>query len=480
MLGNRRGQATLLVVVAVSLSLLGAMGLAVDGAQVYAHRTMAQAAADAAAEAGIMSIFNGTNTGANAFGASSFTCTTTDVRTPCSYARLNGFGSTAADTITVEFPTSAPGVNLSDSDPVNQIRVTIARAMPTSFMRLLGSNSITIKAAGTAAIVDVLAPVPILVLHPTKDGALSTSGDSTLRICGGANRSIQVNSSSATGSDFGGGSVTIDLSHAGKNDPGNCTTGTGADYGEHGTGPTSAPGTLLLGSTGKYIQPSAIISDPLASVPAPAQPLPAPAATALSAGTNGCPAVPAQPCKLYSPGLYTGSKFEVKNETAVFKPGIYYMDGVGFSNAANGIMLMSTGFTDDADTGQGMLVYITGSGTVDVGSNSSASLVGSLSAGTYKGILFFEDRNGPANTGNSGHRLGGNGNVTLQGTIYLTNTNMTASVYQNVRLRGGAGNQTLITGEIIVSTLDVGGNGTIQMNLNPDSTLHVRQVALVK
>ena len=55
------GQALLLVIVSLSLFVLGALGLAIDGAQLYAHRQMAQTAADAAAQAGIMSIFDGTN-----------------------------------------------------------------------------------------------------------------------------------------------------------------------------------------------------------------------------------------------------------------------------------------------------------------------------------------------------------------------------------------------------------------------------------
>jgi uncharacterized membrane protein len=43
----------------MSILLIGALGLAIDGGQMYAHRQMAQAAADAAAQAGIMSIFDG-------------------------------------------------------------------------------------------------------------------------------------------------------------------------------------------------------------------------------------------------------------------------------------------------------------------------------------------------------------------------------------------------------------------------------------
>src|SRR6266581_1410698 len=63
---SESGQAILLVVVACGIFLIGAVGLAIDGAQIYAHREMAQAAADAAAQAGIFSIFAGTGTAAYA------------------------------------------------------------------------------------------------------------------------------------------------------------------------------------------------------------------------------------------------------------------------------------------------------------------------------------------------------------------------------------------------------------------------------
>ena len=53
------GQAVVLVILSLSIFLFGAMGLAIDGGQLYAQRQMAQAAADAAAQAGIVTIFNG-------------------------------------------------------------------------------------------------------------------------------------------------------------------------------------------------------------------------------------------------------------------------------------------------------------------------------------------------------------------------------------------------------------------------------------
>src|SRR5512142_3212132 len=108
---TQNGQALTIVVIAVGLLLLGALGFAIDGATLYGHLQMAQVAADAGAQAGIMSIFAGTNVWTNAFGTATFNCSATDVRTPCIYARSHGFG-TSSDTVIVEFPTSVdPGVD---------------------------------------------------------------------------------------------------------------------------------------------------------------------------------------------------------------------------------------------------------------------------------------------------------------------------------------------------------------------------------
>src|SRR2546426_4569633 len=98
---RERGQAVILVLVALSIFLLGAVGLAIDASQMYAQRQMAQAAADGAAQAGIMSIFDKKNTAAfnNAFGAlgdGPFNCTGGNVGlTPCTYALKNGFGGSS-------------------------------------------------------------------------------------------------------------------------------------------------------------------------------------------------------------------------------------------------------------------------------------------------------------------------------------------------------------------------------------------------
>src|SRR6185295_9084097 len=132
------------------------------------------------------------------------------------------------------------------------------------------------------------------------------------------------------------------------------------------------------------------------------------------------------------------------------------------------------GFPNDSVTGQGMLIYITGNTSddvIDVGSNSSASLVGTPEGSAYKGMLFFSDR---ATTVRKSHKLGGGGTLSLVGTIYLTNTlaatTASPSNYQSLLLQGTPGNSTHITGEIITEALQLGGNAGITMTLSPTST----------
>ena len=438
------------MVLSLGLFAFGALGLAIDISQLYAQRQIAQTAADAAVQAGIASIFDGTNsTSASPFGTGTppvaFTCTTGDSRVPCVYARNNGFGGTVADTVTVSFPTVVSHVSLS-SDPVAAIQVSVQRTLKTSFLKFVGQSTSIARAVAEAAIVNGQGLAPLLITHPTLSTALSLSGASSIRVCGGPSRSVQINSTSATA--FGGGN--IDLSRAGPNDSGACTTGTGGDFGVFG-GPARIPAGIDLGATGHYVQPASPVLDPYSDVAAPAVPSAAAAKTSLANGVGGCPVAPKKGCNLYSPGLYL-SGISVKNETAVFKPGLYYLEGSGgFGNAANGEMVMATGFANDAATGSGMTVYNTGSGALTMGANSSAALRGSDNSSVYKGLLFFQDRTASAQT----HSLGGGGDLVLTGSIYMHNTvaTMTADPahYQTLSMRGNSTIQ--INGLIVVNAL---------------------------
>jgi Putative Flp pilus-assembly TadE/G-like len=453
---NENGQAILLVVVAMGIFLVGALGLAIDGAQLFGHRGMAQVAADAAAQAAILSIFNGTNDPGtiidNTFAATTgytHTCSTNDVITPCRFARDNGFGGTNSDVVFIDVPTAAAvgldPASLSSSDPVSLIRVTITRHVPAGIIRMLGAaNTTDVKAVAVAAIVSVQSATPILITHPTKDGALSMNGATSIKICGGPTQSIQVNSSSASAVS----AAAIDLSQAGPADPGNCTTVVGgADMGVFG-GPATKPGSVSLGTTGHYISPSHIIQDPLAPLvlaketalrATPPPPAPAPFTVKSTDVPNyGC----ASTCTVYSPGL--SAQINAKNDVIIFKPGLYYIRSGGFTlknvdgggGLANNWNAMCTTCAADPDTGTGMVVYDTGpagsvlgtnpSGGFDISTGVQVTLRGAtktttnaagetVPAAPYYGIMFWEDRTANAQT----HSLGqGNGCFTLIGTIY--------------------------------------------------------------
>jgi hypothetical protein len=212
-------------------------------------------------------------------------------------------------------------------------------------------------------------------------------------------------------------------------------------------------------------------------------------------------------CTEYLPGIYSSLDLTGLN-SAIFEPGIYYIKGGGFT-LKNDTVAMCSSCAADATTANGMLIYdtcssapscssgsdSTGGFTVDTNANAiligagvSSSNLAAAPASPYYGILFFEDRNANAHTGNGAHgshTLGqGNGCFSVIGTIYITNTLsiMTSDPthYQAVSYNGTPCSSTQNYGEIIVSQLGVVGTSTLSMQLFSTAFLKVRQVALVQ
>jgi Flp pilus assembly protein TadG len=325
---KEKGQATMLVLVALGVFLLAGMGLTLDVAQLYSQRQMAQNAADAAALAAMMSIFNGTNTtqsngnnntfpyssvGTNiAYSSTSggqpvtLNCASSPNTTPCYYAQMNGFSAANGDTIFVDFWTDTggsvgsnsaftqePGVSFSTNsrDTVPLLRVIVQRNVPATLMKMVGGGTQTIAAEAWAAITTSVSQIPIMVLHPFASGSFSMGGNSSITILGGPSKSIQVNSCAGTGGSVSGvncdtsdavstgGSLTIDLSAAGP-------TQKGGVLGSKGT-PTSSkpPKGLKCGTPANcYISPASVIADPLLNVLPPCLPGTTTNCTTITAG----------------------------------------------------------------------------------------------------------------------------------------------------------------------------------------------------
>jgi Flp pilus assembly protein TadG len=389
---REKGQAAIVVVLMLSLFLLAVLAFAVDYTNIWFERQQVQTAADAACQAGMMDIYQqasgATLPNINFVAGTSGNCSTYSSGGPsmCWYAGKNGFNgySGGAATVSWSFPGSVTGVTAppASSVPYPFMEVTVSLPVKTYFSTLLtGRQTQTVSAKASCGLTQIMQGAPIMILHPTKSGALSYSGGASLTIVGGPPRSIVVNSSSATAVSCGSSGV-IDTRKGGPNL-------TGSDVGTYG-GPHVAPGTATGcygtngntglpagfsgGTTGHWAWPASPVPDPYAAVPAAGgvkNVTPA-TKTAHSDGTkyynlaapgmDGCPDnVPTnygknndstywtcdaskygskpwycRGCKEYAPGYYPSGISENGSDVITFLPGVYYLDGdlsIGGSDA---------------------------------------------------------------------------------------------------------------------------------------------------
>lgn len=411
-LNRESGQAIILVQVALSLFLLGALGLGIDGAQLYVQRQMAQAAADAAAQSAIMSIMRGTNsTSAHPFSTgSSFTCTVPpaalDQRTPCVYAQDNGFG-TSADTVTISFPASIAGATLA-SVPTPAVSVTVQRVVNSSLIRFFGIASSTIKAKASAGIMSSVPADCLYVLDPSAKNALNVSnGASVTMNCG-----ITVDSNNTTAASIiGGASLTATSISA----VGGVTVSNGGT-----TNPAPTTGV-------------AVTADPLASVGSPAV-----------GACNYNNWNPGWGTYTMNPGVYCGGLVVSNGSTATFNPGTYIING--------GSIQFIGGSTI---TGNGVTFYLTGTNATYGGVNISNGVNVTLAAptsGSYQGLLFYQDRS--ITSAVTSTFAGGSSSVTT-GSLYFPTTAVSFS--------NGAAN----AGTTAIVAKQVSFTGGVQLNYDP-------------
>jgi hypothetical protein len=439
--GRENGQAVVLVVVAMSIMLFGALGLAIDAGQMYAQRQMAQAAADAAAQAGIMSIFKGTNaTSTYPFGVGSpppsSTCTTTDGRTPCVYARNNGFGGTTADTVTLSFPSTVSGVTLTSAN-IPAFAVTVHRTLQTGLIRFVGvaaTSSITAKA--TAGLVGTVSPYCILALNPSNaQNAFYTTNGSTVALSG---CSIGVDGNNSQDAYmYSGGAIGPEMDVVG-----------------------TAPGYLCTPSA--YNQCPTIIK---AGVPVIADAL-----ASLPALTPGSCVTPNPPTAVagvtpYTPGTYCGGITVPNGANATFAAGNYVVSGGGVN------------FNGGSATGAGVMFYLTGTNATyrslnvfnSYNSSGTNLTLSGPTSGPYLGVLFFQNRSIVTTYGAS---IAGGQYMQLTGSLYFPTT--------NVSFLNGTLSMTMAVVAGTVSFL--GGDETIVLDdpTGLKTGLFVQSVALVQ
>jgi hypothetical protein len=424
---HREEGAQALVLIAISLAaLLLAVGLAVDTGQLYVARRAAQVAADSAAWAGAVELYG--NQGASAARSAAI-----------ADAARNGYVITGADLDT-------PPVSGPTAGDASFIEVRITQQVSTFFFP--GPRPVTVRAAGGSARSGSGHAVIVLRTGAVAQTLRIRNASATLDVDGSG---IYVNSSDAR-------AVSID-----------------------GVGPADrviAPYTTVVGGVenGDEPQVSPVLTECLGACAAAADPfaaLPPPS-------TAGLPTI-TQPRITGSvdldEGVYVGG-LDIDGGTATLKPGIYVLTDGG-ANA--GLRVRNGGRIRMETATSGVLIFLTHANypaapgaTPDCDRSLDVDTTGAVTlraqgAGTYAGIVVYQDRDCPITTPSS--RLRPTGATSLTGTIYLPNTRLVVS--------GGA--TLALTAQLVVAELWLEDAGTtLDLTFDPARVFGGRAPALTE
>ncbi len=387
-----------LVLAAVMLPvLIASVGMAIDVGYAFDYRQRMQMAADSGALAGAYAL------DASASITSSDLAATVAIDTA-----QNGFtNGTGGVTVTV----CRPGVDLTCpttytyTSPDKAVKVTISQPRPTFFSRVLGFTSwnvgvSAVAASGTSS--GGASPSNFVILSPNQKGAFTDSGGSSVTVDG----KIEINSSAGDALKTGGaiianGGVFInggyDISGGGSIGPSLPTTG--------------AP----------------VIPDPLASLP-----VPTPHGTTY---TGADAIVTGGVTKTVQPGIYPdGLKIDGKSNVTM-APGEYFFPNKDFI------------ISDATVTGDGIFMYTAGAANLSVAKNTTTVTMTAPTSGTYKGILYFQER-----TSTERFQVQGGATSNFTGVIYAKSA--------EVLINGGSNTGSQADYTVIVSdTFTIGGGG---------------------
>jgi len=416
---DRRG--SIVVLVAFSLVfLLVFAAIALEGGGLLEQRRKTQAAADAAAMAAAEDLFRNypANKGSDPLGTAASRAQT--------IASANGFVSGQGATVDVRlYPqTYAGGLSQGDVIPKGYVEVNVQRNQPRYFSAIISSAAIPVSARAVARGKWAPAFIGIHVLDLHESGALRATGGGTGVVSGGA--AVIVNSDASDAAITTGGSTL-----------------TANDFSI--VGGTSGGGFIGNMHTGEQPQP-----DPLRNIPQPN-------ANDYSLQASG-PKHYSNGNRIIQPGVYHGGITITGQANVTMMPGIYYMDGGGFSFSGQGNLVAN-----------GVMIYNDPKQPSDninlSGSNGGSVTMTPPTSGTYKGLTLFQNRNS-----DNVMSISGNGAFFVTGTFY------TAGSLMNVTGNGNAH----VGSQYISRLLDLNGTGNLAIDYDPDSVIPRRVLSLVE
>ncbi|MEK6207333.1 MAG: pilus assembly protein TadG-related protein [Chloroflexota bacterium] len=413
------GQAVVLFAI-LMLALLFAVGLAIDAGQLFSAKRAEQEAADAAAFAGAVVLYQ------QGTGTEAITAARTDALT-------NGYSSGACALSTPGVCTDAatfttvavywPPISGQYNGNIKHIEVVITRQVQTALVPAQAAFN-PVRARGVAGSEPLNNGYAIMALDRGNTcDAFTTSSNGDLHLMGGG---ILVNSS---------------CSSAAENDQNSA-----ARFTVQSPYPLDVNGgaTGSWGSIGIPVNPGHNqIADPFAGFPKPA--------------TNGLPTCNSLAACQDGSGRQNPGVYSVNlggNGNLTLNPGVYILKGGGMDTGGNadvigsGIFLYNTYSTYPAAPGANPSCS-----TINLQGNSQMVL-SAQTTGTWKNLLVYQD---PACSVEM--KIGGNGTFDGTGSIYIP----------SAHFRFDGNPSTLNGSQLIARTVDI-QNGNITINYNPNTT----------
>ena len=411
------GQAVVLFAI-VMLALLFLVGLAIDAGQLYSNKRTEQEAADSAAFAGAVILYQG-GTGAQVRQAA------------FDDALKNGYqdiptGCTHNVDCTTQLDVNYPPLSGSFIGRMDHVEVILQRQVQTSLVPAEAAFN-PVRARGVAGAENVNSGYAVMALdRGSTDKSFWAQSNADVHLNGGG---ILVNSSS---------------SNAAENDQNSASRFTvQTPYGLDVTG--NASGSWL--GDGVPVAPGHNqMPDPFANFPTP--------------GTGGLPT-----CNTLSacqdgsgnqiPGIYTTNLGGSGNNNMTLNPGVYILKA-GMNTAGNANV-----------SGDGVFIYNTYSiypttlpsgtpgscGDVQLSGNAATDLT-AQTTGTWKNLLVYQDKNCTNEVA-----IEGNGSFTGTGSFYVP----------SATFRFNGNNATLIGSQLIANQVSL-ENGNLTINYSPTTT----------
>lgn len=413
---NRKGYVIVWVAILV-LPLVGLAGLGIDWAYVTLTKSQLQAAADAAALAGVQKL---------AQGQTAINNTAVNIASLNKAAKSSVTVVPGVDVLVGQFDTNTLQFTVTSSSP-NAVKVVARRTsgspggpVPLLFGPAFGVTTAGASAQAIAMIQSGNGSAGLLVLSPKASGAINIPGGESVTVQGG---NIQVNSSS---------SKAVIIPGSGHLTANNVNIVGGYSFSNNGG--TSSP--LHTGA--------ASVPDPLAGIAPPTV-------------TNNMGGVSlSEGAMTISPGYYPNGISLNGSSRLTMNPGIYNIGGTGLKLTSSSRL-----------TAAGVMIYLSGNAPLNLNGNGPVLITppDPVAYPQYAGISIFQDR---ADTATDS--ITGTSTFQVDGAIYLPSAPVT--------LPGSGGT---FGAQLIVNTLNIPGSGTMQINFaNGTKPLLPSRAALVQ